>query len=163
MITPIIILAILSTPWTFARLIFQPTERRVQAGLLGLALVFGFFSLGHFIRGDEMVQMLPAWVPERPLIILLTGILEVIIAVGLLIPRIQGLAAFTAIAVLVGFFPANIYAALNYTGMGGHAWGPEYLLIRTPLQAILIGWAYWFGLRMPAASQPPTELPSSDT
>jgi hypothetical protein len=25
--------------------------------------------------------------------------------------------------------------------MGGHAWGPVYLLVRAPLQAVIAGWA----------------------
>ena len=33
-----------------------------------------------------------------------------------------------AAAVLVLFFPANIYAAINHIPMGGHAWGPVYRL-----------------------------------
>jgi len=31
--------------------------------------------------------------------------------------------------------------------MGGHNLGPMYLLVRVPLQLILIGWAYWFAVR----------------
>jgi uncharacterized membrane protein len=31
--------------------------------------------------------------------------------------------------------------------IGGHAAGPAYLLIRLPLQLILIAWAWWFGVR----------------
>jgi uncharacterized membrane protein len=46
-----------------------------------------------------------------------------------------------------GHFPANIYAALNQVPMGGHAWGPVYLLVRAPLQLILVVWAWWFTLR----------------
>jgi hypothetical protein len=35
--------------------------------------------------------------------------------------------------------------------MGGHAWGPVYLLIRAPLQAIIVFWVYWFTIRQPGA------------
>jgi uncharacterized membrane protein len=44
-------------------------------------------------------------------------------------------------------FPVNVYAAVNQIPMGGHAWGPVYLLIRAPLQAILLVWVYWFTIR----------------
>jgi len=33
--------------------------------------------------------------------------------------------------------------------MGGHAWGPAYLLIRAPLQLLILGWVYYFVLRNP--------------
>jgi hypothetical protein len=35
--------------------------------------------------------------------------------------------------------------------MGGHEWGPVYLLIRAPLQAIIVFWVYWFTIRQPGA------------
>lgn len=41
----------------------------------------------------------------------------------------------------------NIYAAVNHVPMGDHAWGPVYLLIRVPLQLILIFWTYWFTIK----------------
>ena len=72
----------------------------------------------------------------------ITGLVELLIAVMLFIPRFQVLGAKIAIAVLVVFFPANIYAAFHSIGLGGHQWGPVYLLIRTPLQLLVIAWAY---------------------
>ena len=90
-----------------------------------------------------MLEMLPSWVPWRVQLIYLTGVFEVMIGVALFNPRYQRIAAKLAILVLVGFFPVNVYAALHGVGMGGHQWGPVYLLIRTPLQILLIGWAYF--------------------
>lgn len=62
-------------------------------------------------------------------------------------PRYQFIAAKLAIVIFVIFFPANIYAALNSTGLGGHQWGPVYLIIRGPLQLILIAWAYFLCIK----------------
>ena len=56
-----------------------------------------------------------------------------------------------AIAVLIGFLPFNVYAAIERVPIGGHEWGLSYLLIRVPMQAILIAWAWWFGIRRPDA------------
>ena len=33
--------------------------------------------------------------------------------------------------------------------MGGHAWGPRYLLFRVPLQSLILAWVYWFTIRSP--------------
>ena len=41
---------------------------RIDAGLRGrvsLALLFFFTGLGHFLATEQMVQMLPPWVPAR--------------------------------------------------------------------------------------------------
>jgi uncharacterized membrane protein len=51
--------------------------------------------------------------------------------------------------VLVLFFPANIYAAINRIPMGGHELGPVYLLVRAPLQVMILFWVYWFTIRQP--------------
>jgi uncharacterized membrane protein len=51
------------------------------------------------------------------------------------------------IAFLIVVLPANIYAAIHRVDVGGHSLGPMYLLVRVPLQLILIGWTYWFAVR----------------
>ena len=48
------------------------------------------------------------------------------------------------IALLVALFPANVWSALNHTGMGGHRMGPSYLWLRTPVQLVFIVWLWWF-------------------
>ncbi|WP_444930970.1 hypothetical protein ACJJIF_04080 [Microbulbifer sp. SSSA002] len=109
----------------------------------GLGAAFIFFSIGHIVKTQGMVEMLPSWVPFRLALVYLTGLLEVVIGVALFVPKYQSPAAKIAIIIFVVFFPANIYAALNNIGLGGHQWGPVYLLIRGPLQLILIAWAYF--------------------
>jgi len=56
--------------------------------------------------------------------------------------------------VLVGFFPANIYAAWVQAPVGGHAWGLVYLWVRAPLQIVLVAWAWRFGLERPLPCWP---------
>jgi len=95
--------------------------------------------------------MLPSWVPNRIMLIYLTGLLEWILAVALLNAGTRRSAGWACIAVLILFLPANVYAAVNKIGMGGHVWGPVYLFVRVPLQMLLIGWAYWFVARRPSS------------
>jgi uncharacterized membrane protein len=149
MTTPAIILVLLLLPLGAAHL----TQRRSapidlqSGGIAGLVLAFVFFGIGHFARPQEMTEMLPPMIPGRVAIIYATGILEWGLAAGLAFPRTRRAAGWACIAVLVGFFPANIYAAANSIGMGGHQWGPIYLLIRAPLQLLLIVWTYWFAIK----------------
>lgn len=146
MITPLIVLALLLGPLLATRITLGPA-RRDLGGLLGLFCAFVFFGVGHFAETEAMIRMLPDFVPARRQLVLATGVLELMLAAGFLVPATRRLAGLAAIAVLIGFFPANIYAALNHTGMGGHVWGPEYLLIRVPLQVLLVGWTLIFALR----------------
>ncbi|MCP4306812.1 MAG: hypothetical protein GY788_18440 [bacterium] len=145
MITPIIILCLLFLPLLAARLIGD-VEKALLGGILGLTLAFIFFGIGHYAQTDAMVAMLPDFVPMRRALVLATGVLEFAIALGLLFQPTRRAAGMAAITVLILFFPANIYAAVNHTGMGGHQWGPVYLLIRAPLQALLIGWTWYFAI-----------------
>jgi uncharacterized membrane protein len=103
--------------------------------------------MGHFVQTEPMSDMLPDWVPQRVLLIYLTGLLEFAIAVGFFLPKYRRITGWVAAVILVAFFPANIYAAINHVPMGGHAWGPVYLLIRAPLQAMILLWVYWFTIR----------------
>ena len=152
MITPIIILCLLSSPLLIASIIskfkHQQLDRHKYA-CWGLGIAFFYFFIGHMIKTQGMVDMLPAWVPLRLPLIYITGLLELVIGITLFMPKFQTLSAMLAIAVFVLFFPANIYSALNGVGLGGHQWGAIYLLIRTPLQIILIAWAYFFCIKGP--------------
>lgn len=146
MTTPIIILVLLALPLGLAFLISKVTGSKLNVrkySLWGLGVAFVFFSIGHVVKAEGMVHMLPPWVPYRLFIIYATGVLELVVGIALFIPKFQNFAAKSAIVIFVVFFPANIYAALNSTGLGGHQWGAIYLLIRTPLQLILIAWAYF--------------------
>ncbi|WP_223670548.1 DoxX family protein [Kangiella shandongensis] len=157
MTTPIIILVLLTSPLFIAWLISKVKGSELEVGKFafwGLGIAFIFFSIGHVVKTEGMVEMLPPWVPFRLALIYLTGLLEVAIGVALFVPKFQVHAAKVAVIVLIVFFPANIYAAVNSIGLGGHQWGPVYLLIRTPLQFILIAWAYFLCVKKDSKLEP---------
>ena len=116
-------------------------------GRISLAVFFIFTGIGHFLMPNEMAQMLPPYIPRRVDIIYLTGILEILGAIGILIPKMISLASIALILFLIGVLPANIYAAIMSVEFGGHQFGPIYLLVRIPFQVFLIWWAYYFGIR----------------
>lgn len=157
MITPLLMLLILSTPLLLARALRRsPLASPEAPAAWGLGLLFLFAASGHFVQTGPMVQMLPPWVPAREALVYATGVLEIAIGLALFTRRWRTFAALAAVLVLVAFFPANVYAAYTQAPMGGHAWGPVYLLIRAPLQLIIIGWAWWFllrGRRLPGAAR----------
>lgn len=126
---------------------------RALRGRISLSFMFVFTAVGHFLVPEEMAQMLPPFIPLRVEIIYLTGILEIAGAIGLLIPGLERLSSIGLILFLVGILPANIYSSLNSVAFGGSALGPAYLLIRVPFQLFLIGWAYYFGIKLPSEQQ----------
>lgn len=144
---PYLILTLLGK-W-FPRLKLTPAKR----ARVGLSLFFVFTSIGHFIRTDAMAEMLPATIPYRVELIYLTGVLELLGAIGVWIPRLTKLTGFLLILMLVGLLPANVYSAFNRVEFGGHGAGPLYLLVRVPFQLFVIWWTYfateqnWFRLK----------------
>ena len=149
MTVELVLLAILLAPWLVTlALVRKPGDPRVRlAGRLGLALAFAAFASAHFLSADSLATMLPPWAPEPGRVIFITGVMEGLIALGLLAPWTRRYAGLAAILVLVCFFPANVYAAVTRADVIGHVQGPAYLLVRAPLQVLLIGWAWWFAVR----------------
>ncbi len=156
MTTIVLMMILLTGPWLAARAWAQwrgrPLDGQQAAAAAGLALLFAFTAVGHFVRAADLVAMLPPWVPQREAIVFWSGVFEVALASALLWPRTRRGAGLAACAALALFFPVNVYAAMHHTGMGGHADGPAYLLIRGPLQVVLFAWAWWFVARRPQAA-----------
>ena len=131
-------LVLMMAPYLVVRLLSVATHRDYNArgaAAIGLAVLFIFTGTG------------------RVLLVYLTGVLEFAIAAGFLVRKFRRCTGWAAAAVLIVFFPANIYAAFNHIPMGGHEWGPVYLLIRAPLQAIILLWVYWFTIQRPKHSE----------
>jgi uncharacterized membrane protein len=110
---------------------------------VGLTLFFLFTGLGHFFRTEEMAAMMPPSVPFRVGAVYVTGVLELLGALGVWVPGLKRLAGLCLILLLVCVLPANIYAALNRVDFGGHGAGPAYLLVRVPFQLFVICWTYF--------------------
>lgn len=158
MLTPVLMFLILTSPYLGSRLVLHGSRRQEcrSAAAAGVGLLFLFTASGHFIQTGPMVQMLPPWVPGREWLVYATGVLEIAIAVAMFFRRSRVAGGWAAAAALVAFFPANVYGALQQVPMGGHAWGPAYLLLRAPLQLFILWWIWAMVLRSPG------ELPRVD-
>ena len=155
MLTPALMILILVLPYLGYRVVLRGRQQQdvPRVAAAGLGLLFLFTASGHFIQTAPMAQMLPSWVPGRELLVYATGVLEIAIAIALFFRRSRTPAAWAAAAVLVAFFPANVYAALQHVPMGGHAWGPIYLLVRAPLQLFILWWIWAMVLLLPGRAR----------
>jgi len=102
----------------------------------------------HFILPELYVQIIPPFLPAALVLVYLSGIAEIAVGIGLLIPRTRQLAAWSTVALLVAIFPANIYMATHGVVIEGMPGGgdPSELVRwgRLPLQGVLILWALWY-------------------
>jgi len=137
LVTPYLILT-LAGRW-IGGLEIAPAKR----ARVGLTLFFMFTAIGHFIRTEEMSKMIPSSIPYRRDLIYITGMLELLGAVGVWIPGLVRLTGICLILMLLCLLPANIYSAINRVDFGGHGAGPIYLLIRVPFQLFVICWTYF--------------------
>lgn len=116
------------------------------AGRFAAAAMFVFTGVSHFIFPDAMAEMVPPLFPAPRLWIAATGVAEIAGGIGLLFERTRRVSAWALAVFLVAVFPANVYAALERVGMGGHRQGPGYLWFRAPLQVAFLAWVVYFGL-----------------
>ena len=140
------LLSLLTGPYVLLTLLGRAAAFKTAPSVrakVGLSLFFGFTAVGHFIRTEEMSAMLPLSVPYRLEIVYLTGILELLGAIGVWLPGLTRLTGICLIVMLIAFLPANIYSALHHVDFGGHGSGPIYLLVRVPFQLLVAGWTYW--------------------
>lgn len=104
----------------------------------GLAAMFTLTGLSHFVgmRAD-LIDIVPAVLPEPALLVTVTGVLELAGAVGLLWRPTAPWAAAGLSALLVAMFPANVYAALAGIPIGGEP--AMAVLPRTLVQLTFLG------------------------
>ena len=102
----------------------------------------------HFVVPELYVQIVPPVFPARLALVYLSGLAEIAVGIGILLPRTRRLAAWATVAVLVAVFPANVYMATSGVVVQGMPGGgdPSALVRwgRLPLQAVLILWAAWY-------------------
>jgi len=146
-LTPLIMVGLLVVPYLVTRMSDVSATRRGWAGVLGLSTVFLFTGVGHFIETESMAQMIPPFLPMRTTAVQALGVVEIVCALALLVPGLRHRTGWLLIWLLLLLLPFNIYAAIQRVPMGGHVWGPVYLLIRAPLQLILMAWTYRFATR----------------
>ncbi len=106
----------------------------------------GFFAalflgsgVGHLIKPGFFLKIMPPYVPLPEAMVLLSGVAEIALGVLLLIPRTSRMAAWGLVALLIAVFPANVFM---YQHSEKFDLPPLVLLLRLPLQAVLILWAY---------------------
>lgn len=109
--------------------------------LLAIAIFFLVGGLSHFIFADLFIRIMPDYLPYHEQLVLVSGIFEILGAIGILIPRTRLWAGYGLIALLIAVFPANIDMALH------HEKYPELpvvmLYLRLPLQLLFIGFIAW--------------------
>lgn len=103
----------------------------------------------HLLWPAAYAEVVPPELPRPRLLVYLSGVAEIVLGLGVMIPRTRRLAARGLMALLVAVFPANVHMAVGDPDME-HApaalreASDRALYARLPLQAVLVLWAWWY-------------------
>lgn len=122
---------------------------RVRPGL-SLALIAALFVVSgvlHLVRPAAYLRIMPPWLPAHTTLVLVSGIFEILGGIGVLIPATRVAAGWGLIALLVAVFPANVQMLTDaHARHASRAWQAA-LVLRLPLQAVLIWWVWRAAVR----------------
>ncbi|WP_046759121.1 DoxX family protein [Kordia jejudonensis] len=109
--------------------------------LYAMAAIYVFAGIFHFVTPKLFLKVTPKWVPSPEKVNILVGVIEIILGIAVIFEATRSYAAIGIIALLIAVFPAN----WNHFQMARRK--GKYViptLIRLPMQAFLIYWAYTF-------------------
>jgi len=104
---------------------------------LALAGMFLLTASAHWgKRRPDLIRMVPTSFPRPDFLVTVTGVLEILGAIGLMLPKVAPYAALGLAFMLAAVFPANIHAARQRLTIAGRP--VEALLPRVLLQIVFL-------------------------
>ena len=125
--------------------------------LISLVLIAAIFigaGTLHLLRPSTFVGMVPPWLPMPMLLVVVSGVCELLGGVGVLVPATRVAAGWGLIALLVAVFPANVFMALRNAQPPRRTVDKWVLWVRLPLQAIFVAWVWWTAAAKPRENSP---------
>jgi uncharacterized membrane protein len=122
---------------------FASIIKMIFSLLLGLFLVFT--GISHLtVAREEFLAQVPTWLPlDGDLVVVLSGIVEIVLGLGLIIPAKQKeLAGLAAAVFFMLIFPGNISQYVNRIDAFGLD-SDQARFIRLFFQPLLVIWALW--------------------
>lgn len=115
--------------------------------LLATTAMFAMIGFVHLRKPEQLTYMIANFLPNARTIILLSGIAEIVLGIGLLFSETRLWSAWGLIILLIGMFPANINVAVNkLPPPGGLPAKPWYVWSRLLFQPVYIIWIWYAAL-----------------
>jgi uncharacterized membrane protein len=111
--------------------------------LLVIAFVFLSSGIAHFVLTDFYAATIPDYMGYHRELVAISGLFELLGAIGILVPQTRLWAGYGLIALIVAVYPANINMALHpekYQNVS-----KLLLYVRLPMQ-FLFGWFVWWAI-----------------
>ena len=121
--------------------------------ILIIAIFFTGGGIGHFTSADFFIAAMPDYLGYHQELVLISGVFEIVGAIGILLPQTRQFAGRGLIALCIAVFPANVNMALHPEQF------PELslnlLYLRLPLQPIFIGFIWWATIKATPTNNKP--------
>ena len=99
-------------------------------------------GVSHFIAPAPYLAIMPGYIPWPEAMVALSGMAEIVGAIGVCFRATRRAAGWGLMALLVAVFPANIEALSAGMTIGGHALPVWALWTRLFFQPLLMVWVY---------------------
>ncbi|GAA0191521.1 DoxX family protein [Halobaculum roseum] len=114
-----------------------------------MSLLYVIAGVAHFLAPTPFERIVPRELPAPRALVYLSGLVEIALGIGVLIPRTRQMSAKGLVLLLLAVFPANVNMAVRDVGPNPLPERAERLYdaalwIRLPLQGVLIAWAWWY-------------------
>ncbi|RHX82045.1 DoxX-like family protein [Leptospira yasudae] len=109
--------------------------------LYTMAILYIFAGVMHFVLPKFYLRIMPPYIPSPKFVVYFSGVVEIALGAMLLVPETKQLGAWGVILLLIAVFPANLYHYQSRRKTDPPKWA---LLLRLPIQLLLIYWAYTF-------------------
>jgi uncharacterized membrane protein len=109
--------------------------------LLIIAVFFIAGGIAHFVVTDSYIAAMPDYLGYHKELIIISGVFEILGAIGILVPQTRLLAGYGLVALIIAVYPANINMALHpekYTDIS-----ELFLYIRLPFQFLFMWFVWW--------------------
>ncbi|MEL7340425.1 MAG: hypothetical protein AAGM67_08075 [Bacteroidota bacterium] len=109
----------------------------IALGLMVVMMIVG--GAFHFITPAVYDAMMPEFFPKL-LANYAAGAVEILLGIGLIIPKTRTKAAWGVLILMLIFFPLHIWDLFKEQPAIG---SKTAAIIRIPMQFVFIAWAYW--------------------
>jgi uncharacterized membrane protein len=115
-----------------------PLLKRI--GLIVVFLWFLFGGVAHFALTEVEMRIVPPVIPWPRAVVLISGVFELLGALGILIPTTRRVAGIGLFLLTIAVTPANVYMLQHAELFDVPRWA---LIVRLPFQVVLLALILW--------------------
>lgn len=110
--------------------------------LYAMSLLYILAGIMHFVKPKMYMRIMPRYLPNHKSLVIWSGIVEIILGLGLCVPSTKNIAIVGIVLMLLVFLLVHFYML---SGKKASAGIPKWILIlRIPLQFLLMYWAVYY-------------------